>query len=250
MSTIHNRILEKVEHKCSGDSPNIVILDAGGILNSDEGIFQSTKMYVDDFNLHTQEYLDVVADEAIFRRLIKQRKQWPYLRPILGQWHTSKDMCSVLIVLFSSYGIFDLAKELGVKFLDKLDKVVDYRSTVRILELIWSAVIIAIRIYLKSNNLHKFNVMNSDSGANIVLKIWYLYYQWASIFKVHRVGIQVGNYQLQKNALACFSGLFASAGKSNYSTSVALFLGLLAQYPKLEEKLQFAALVKIDNDEK
>ncbi len=45
-------------------------------------------------------------------------------------------MCSVLIVLFSSYGIFDLAKELGVKFLDKLDKVVDYRSTVRVLELI------------------------------------------------------------------------------------------------------------------
>ena len=159
-------------------------------------------------------------------------------------------MCGVLIVLFSSYGIFDLTKELGVKFLDKLDKVVDYRSTVRVLELIWSAVIIAIRIYLKNNNLHKCNVMNSDSDTNTILKIWYLYYQWASIFKVHRVGIQVGNYQLQKNALASFSGLFTSAGKSNYSTSVAHFLGLLAQYPKLEEKLQFATSVKIDNDEK
>jgi len=92
--------------------------------------------------------------------------------------------------------------------------------------------------------------MNSDSDTNTILKIWYLYYQWASIFKVHCVRIQVGNYQLQKNALASFSGLFTSAGKSNYSTSVAHFLGLLAQYPKLEEKLQFATSVKIDNDEK
>ena len=171
MTTIHRKILERIEHGCSGDSPNIVILDVGGTPNSDEGIFQSTEMYVNDLNLHTQEYLDVVADEAIFRRLMKQRKQWPYLRPILGQWHTSKDMCSVLIVLFSSYRIFDLAKELGVKFLDKLDKVVDYRSTVRVLELIWSAVIIAIRIYLKNNNLHKCNVMNSDSDTNTILKI-------------------------------------------------------------------------------
>ena len=45
-------------------------------------------------------------------------------------------MCSILIILFLSYGIFDLAKELGVKFLDKLDKVVDYYSTIRVLELI------------------------------------------------------------------------------------------------------------------
>ncbi|RHZ71748.1 hypothetical protein Glove_253g47 [Diversispora epigaea] len=160
-------------------------------------------------------------------------------------------MCSVLIVLFSSYGIFDLAKELGVKFLDKLDKVVDYRSTVRVLELIWSAVIIAIRIYFKKNNLHKDNIMESSSKKiNTILKIWFLYYQWTSVFKIHRVGIRVGNYQLQKDALTCFCGLFASAGKSNYSVSVSHFLGLLAQFPELEKKLQFAASVKMDNDEK
>jgi hypothetical protein len=110
-------------------------------------------------------------DKTIFKRLIKQRKQWPYLHPIFEQWYTSKDMCSILIVLFSNYGIFNLAKELDVKFLDKLDKIVDYHLTIYILELIWSAVIIAIRIYLKSNNLHKCNVMNLDSSANIVLKI-------------------------------------------------------------------------------
>ncbi|RHZ51289.1 hypothetical protein Glove_481g108 [Diversispora epigaea] len=235
---------------CSAGAPNIVILETGGIPNSNEGIFRSTEMYKEDFKLRPHDYLDVVADEAIFRRLIKQREQWPNLRPILGQWHTSKDMCGVLIVLFSSYRIFDLAKALGVKFLDKLDKVVDYRSTVRVLELIWCAVIIAIRIYMKKTNLNKYNIMNADSGANSVLRIWYFYYKWASIFKAHRIGIRVGNYKLQKNALACFAGLFPSAGKSNYSTSVAQYLGILAQYPKLEEKLECASSVKIDDDEK
>jgi hypothetical protein len=62
-------------------------------------------------------------------------------------------MCSVLIVLFSSYGIFDLANWLGVKFLEKLESVVDYRSTVRVLELIWTAVALAIRIYIKKKIL-------------------------------------------------------------------------------------------------
>ena len=159
-------------------------------------------------------------------------------------------MCGVLIVLFSSYRIFDLAKELEVKFLDKLDKIVDYRSTVRVLELIWYAVTIAIHIYMKKTNLNKNNIMDSNSEANSILRIWYLYYKWASIFKAHRIGIRVGNYKLQKNALACFAGLFASAGKSNYSVSVTQYLGILAQFPKLEEKLEYASSVKIDNDEK
>ena len=250
MITIHQKILENVNHGCSADIPNVVILETGGIPNSDEGIFQSTEMYKEDFELKSHDYLDVVADEAIFRRLIKQREQWPNLRPILGQWHTSKDMCGVLIVLFSSYGLFDLAKTLGVKFLDKLDKVVDYRSTVRVLELIWCAVTIAIRIHMKKTNLNKDNIVDSNSNANTVLQIWYYYYKWASIFKAHRVGIRVGNYQLQKNALSCFAGLFASAGKSNYSVSVAQYLGILAQYLKLEEKLKCVASIKIDNKEK
>ncbi|GBC20034.2 hypothetical protein GLOIN_2v1785590 [Rhizophagus irregularis DAOM 181602=DAOM 197198] len=249
MAAIHQKILENVDHGCLADAPNIVILETGGIPNSDEGIFQSTEMYKQDFNLGPDDYLDVVADEAIFRRLIKQRKIWPKLRPILGQWHTSKDMCGVLIVLFSSYGIFDLAKVSGVKFLDKLDKIVDYRSTVRVLELIWCAVTISIRIYMKKTNLNKYNIMDSNSGANNILRIWYLYYKWASIFKAHRVGIRVGNYKLQKNALSCFAGLFTSAGKSNYSSSVTQYLGMLAQYPKLEEKLECVSSVKIDNDE-
>ena len=45
-------------------------------------------------------------------------------------------MMSALITLFSSYGIYDLATALGVKFLDKLVAVIDYQSTRRVLELI------------------------------------------------------------------------------------------------------------------
>jgi hypothetical protein len=45
-------------------------------------------------------------------------------------------MCSVLLNLFSSYGIYNLAAILGVKFFDKLELVVDYRSTCRVLDLI------------------------------------------------------------------------------------------------------------------
>lgn len=102
----------------------------------------------------------------------------------------------------------------------------------------------------EKKNLNKYNIVDVNSDANSVLRIWYLYYKRASIFKAHRVGIRVGNYKLQKNALACFAGLFTSAGKSNYSVSVAQYLGILAQYPKLEEKLECASSVKIDNDEK
>ncbi|RIA82074.1 hypothetical protein C1645_835943 [Glomus cerebriforme] len=159
MAVVHEKILNHVEYGCKVDLPNVVILKSGGVPSSDED-------------------------------------NWPQLRLILGQWHTSKDMCSVLIVLFSSYGIFDLTNFLGVKFLEKLESV-DYRSTVHVLELIWTSVALAISF-----------------------RIWYLYYQWAGIFKAHRIGIRVENYDLQKNALAAFGRLFASAAKTRYASSV------------------------------
>ena len=39
MATIHQEILENVNHGCFSNAPNIVILETGGISNSDEGIF-------------------------------------------------------------------------------------------------------------------------------------------------------------------------------------------------------------------
>ena len=35
-------------------------------------------------------------------------------------------MCSILITIFSGFGIFNLAAALGAKFLDKLEAIVDY----------------------------------------------------------------------------------------------------------------------------
>ncbi|PKC55125.1 hypothetical protein RhiirA1_403120 [Rhizophagus irregularis] len=240
MAIVHEKILNHVEHGCK----------PGGVPSSDEGIFESLQMYKRDLELTPEQYLDVVADEAIFRRIIKQKDNWPQLHPILGQWHTSKDMCSVLIVLFSSYGIFDLANFLGVKFLEKLESVVDYRSTVRVLELIWTAVALAIRIYIKKKNLNIHEIWESSEVVNSAFRIWYLYYQWAGIFKAHRIGIRVENYDLQKNALAAFGGLFASAAKTRYASSVCHFIGILEKFPRLEDKLRYAASIRIDHNEK
>ncbi|RHZ56362.1 hypothetical protein Glove_402g38 [Diversispora epigaea] len=233
MNTVHEKILNYIEYGCEINPPNVVILEPGGNPSSDEGIFESIQIYKNDLKLKDDEYIDV-----------------PQLRPILGQWHTSKDMCSALIVLFSSYGIFDLASLLGVKFLEKLESVVDYRSTVRVLELIWTAVALAIRIFLKKKNIDKNQIWKNNDIANSALRIWFLYYQWAGIFKAHRIGIRVGNYNLQKSALAAFSGLFASAGKSRYASSVCHFFNILTKFPQLENKLRCVASIKINDDEK
>ena len=116
-------------------------------------------------------FLDIVADEAIFRRLIKCREKWPHIRPLLGQWHTSKDFCSVLLVLFSSYGLLSLASRLGVRFLDKFESAVDYRSTARVLDLIWVAAVIAINIYITKKEILFSEIMEGDENTHICLKV-------------------------------------------------------------------------------
>ncbi|GBB93562.1 hypothetical protein RclHR1_21980006 [Rhizophagus clarus] len=207
--TIKNIILTRLDRGCCGPSPNIVILEPGASPNSDEEILRVAEMYKDDFALESHSFLDIVADEAIFRRLIKCRAKWPNIRPLLGQWHTSKDFCSVLLVLFSSYGLLSLASRLGVRFLDKFESVVDYRSTAR---------------------------------------VWYLYYEWAGIWKAHRMGMRVGNFDLQQNSLSAAGPLYASAAKSNYTTAIAHYLSIIAAHPKLEEKLRYCGAFKIPHD--
>src|SRR4051812_28163256 len=117
--SIKQIILTKLEHGCLGSSPNIVILELGSNPNSDEEILHVAQMYKEDFTLENHSFLDIVADEAIFRQLIKCQNEWPNIRPLLGQWHVSKDFCLILLVLFSSYGLFSLASYLDVRFLDK-----------------------------------------------------------------------------------------------------------------------------------
>ncbi|UZO10963.1 uncharacterized protein OCT59_002540 [Rhizophagus irregularis] len=139
-------------------------------------------------------------------------------------WRTSKDMMSALVTLFSSYGIYDLATALGVKFLDKFAAVIDYRSTRRI------------KIE---------EILSCPANEKICLRIWYLYYEWFAIWKTHLTGIRCGNYELQKFGLAAFAPLFPATRKSNYATSVTHFLANLEKYPLLEKKLHLCASINL-----
>jgi hypothetical protein len=168
---IKQSILTKLDKGCLGSFPNVVILESEANPNLNEEILHVTKMYKEEFALEDYSFLDIVADEAIFRRLIKCREKWPKIRPLLGSWHTSKDFCLVLLVLFSSYGLLSLASCLGVHFLDKFETVVDYRLTARVLDLLWAAVGLAINIYIKKNGMLFSEIMDSENNAHICLKV-------------------------------------------------------------------------------
>ena len=68
---IKKEILAKFEHGCQGPSPYIIILEPDDNPNSDQVILNAANMYKADFNLLESEYLDIVADEAIFRQLTR-----------------------------------------------------------------------------------------------------------------------------------------------------------------------------------
>ncbi|RHZ88406.1 hypothetical protein Glove_23g147 [Diversispora epigaea] len=231
---IKNTILSRIDYGCLGPTPNIVILEPGANPNSDEEILRVVTMYKKDFTLENHSFLDIVGDEALHRRLIKCREEWPGLRPLLGQWHTSKDLCSVLLVLFSSYGLFSLASRLGVRFLDKFEAGVDYRSTSRVLDLIWVAVGVAINIYIAEKGILLDEIMEEENNTHIS----------------HRTGMRVGNFDLQRNSLSAAGPLFASAAKSNYTTAIAHFLSTIVAYPRLEEKLRYCGAFKISNKDR
>src|SRR6266496_853169 len=86
-------------------------------------------MYVNEIGIENDGYINVIADEAIFRCGISFCKINNKTKMILGQWHTNKDMMSALITIFLGYGLFNMAGILGVQFLDKLEKCVDFRAT-------------------------------------------------------------------------------------------------------------------------
>ena len=127
---IINKKIVETYNTCSLLPPaNVVILEAGGNPNNNNDIAKACDQYFVDLNISNNESINVCCDEAIFRRVMQHHLINSRVCPLLGQWHTSKDMCSVLLVIFSSYGIYNLAASLGVKFLDKLEQVADYRST-------------------------------------------------------------------------------------------------------------------------
>ncbi|RHZ84801.1 hypothetical protein Glove_74g102 [Diversispora epigaea] len=188
---INKKITEIFSNNSHLPPANIVILEAGNNPNSDEDIKQSCDQYFKDLNISTNRYINICCDEAIFRRIM---------------------------LTFSSYGIYNFAALLGVKFLDKLEQVVDYRSTCRVLDLIWSAV------------------------------VWYCFFEWTSYWKGHRVGIRTGNTLMQLKCLEAFAPLFLTAGKNNYMKSVVQYLSIVTKYPSLLKLLHYAGSVNLTRD--
>ena len=201
-------------------------------------------MYYEDIGLSNSNHLDIVCDEAIFRRLISYQEKNDNVRLFLGQWHTSKEMC--IITIFSRYRIFNLAASLGVRYLDKLKKVVDYSATYRVLELIWVAIGIAINKYLYEKNKTIEDIKNDD---NNVLKVWYYYFCWAGYWYGHKIGIRRGNYSMQFENLTAFSPLFPVAGKNNYTRSITYFLFNINNNLELQILLQYVYSVNLTSSE-
>jgi len=129
-------------------------------------------------------------------------------------------MCSVLITIFSGFGIFNLVAALKTKYLDKLEAVVDYRFICRVLEMIWFVVGVAFHIYLKQYNKTIEQIINED---NNLLKTWLFYFKWAGWWKAHRIGIRMGNFKMQHKSLSAFAPLIPIAGMLNYASSVTFF---------------------------
>ncbi|CAG8769036.1 21669_t:CDS:2, partial [Gigaspora margarita] len=76
-TNIHKNILTFITNGYFINSPNIVILEAGGEPNDDEGIFES-------YQIKIEEYLDVASDELIFRRILDYKRDInPYTRNLL-----------------------------------------------------------------------------------------------------------------------------------------------------------------------
>ncbi|GBC02916.1 hypothetical protein RclHR1_00490002 [Rhizophagus clarus] len=139
---INEKIINYFNHGPFCPPVHIIILEAGDNPNKDVNIKTACNQYFDDLQIDNDLGIEV--------------------------WHTSKDMCSVLITIFSEYGIYNMAAILGMAFLDKLKKVIDYRSTCRVLDLIWVAIGSAIHIYILKNNLKLEAIMDSE---NNLLKI-------------------------------------------------------------------------------
>src|SRR2546421_4502994 len=88
LTAVDLEILKQINFSCKLPPPNVVILEPSGSPNNDDEILRATEMYKKDFLLNENDFLDICADEAIFRRLIKCRNKSENIRPILGQWHT------------------------------------------------------------------------------------------------------------------------------------------------------------------
>ena len=247
MDEINKELVDHIDLGCRIEEPNVVILEAGDSPSNNKSIFNTCQAYFRDLDIEKGR-LDIWADQAIHQRLIKfndKNSTQSELRVGLGQWHTSNVMCTALTLMFSSYGIYNCAYELGVRYLEKFEYNSDYRATCRVLEMIWTSTGIALHNYLMQKGLTLEQLMKGDDN---LVKVWALYFKWASFWKGHKVGIQRGNADMQFCNLAAFAPLFPCTGRVNYFKSVAHFLAEYQRYPQLRKLLQHACSVNITQE--
>ncbi|CAG8560390.1 3542_t:CDS:2 [Paraglomus occultum] len=89
--TVLDAIRQTVIDGCNVPPPNVVILKPGESPNCNANVHKACKMYFDDVGTENSGCLDIVCDEALFRRLIPFEEQHSQCRLMLGQWHTSKN---------------------------------------------------------------------------------------------------------------------------------------------------------------
>ncbi|CAG8790173.1 4298_t:CDS:2, partial [Gigaspora rosea] len=109
---VHLEITKQVPLGCNILPPKVVILKPGDPPNCNDNVYAACEMYRNDLPQSCDERLNIACDQAIFGRLIPYKETHNDVQLLLGQWHTSKDMCSTLITIFSGYGIFNLAATL------------------------------------------------------------------------------------------------------------------------------------------
>jgi hypothetical protein len=95
VETLNQGIAENVPLGCRLQPPNVVILQPGPPPDCNDNVHKSCTMFYKDVR-PVHGYIDAVADEAIFRRLIPYHESHSNFRPFLGQWHTNRnnDECS------------------------------------------------------------------------------------------------------------------------------------------------------------
>ena len=71
---IKRTVLSKLDRGCLGPSPNVIILEPGANPNSDKEILHAAEMYKKDFALEDYDFLDIIADKAIYHRLIRVKR--------------------------------------------------------------------------------------------------------------------------------------------------------------------------------
>ncbi|CAG8693369.1 1505_t:CDS:2, partial [Cetraspora pellucida] len=85
---IKSELRKNIPVGCKLPQPNIVILKPGDNPCNNINVHQAVNMYFNDIGLGSNNFLDISADQAIFRRLVLLREIRPEIRLLLGSWHT------------------------------------------------------------------------------------------------------------------------------------------------------------------